>query len=111
MQGMFRGARSAQDKARARASLAAHEFPEWYPSYSTFLVDPANGLWIQAPHTGADTTRTWYGFSESGILRGKLTVPASLQLFEIGAVHVLGRWSDEDGAESLRRYARVQLSR
>lgn len=85
-------------------AIDAEEFPEFIPAYSRFLVDASNRLWIEEGHAPSEPTRQWRGFSEAGELVGSLSVPAALELFEIGASSALGRWTDEDGAESVRRF-------
>ena len=102
---MFRKATAPADRQRAKVALAEHKFPEWYPAYTKLLVDTSDRLWVQLPSSLGDTVQQWYAFDERGRTIARLAVPVALQLHEIGNAHVMGRWTEADGTESLRRFA------
>ena len=84
-------------------------YPKNVPAYDRFLIDDQNRLWIQEGARPADTARVWYGFTERGISVGQLRVPGKFDVYEIRGSDVLGKWVDEEGRESVRRY-RLQRS-
>lgn len=95
---------AAINRARAEQSFDAMYFPDVLPAYTRFLVDDQNRLWIEEGHAPTEPIRTWWGFSEDGASLGSIRVPARLELYEITASAVLGKWTNEDGEESVRGY-------
>jgi hypothetical protein len=48
--------------------------------------------------------RQWWGFQADGTPIGSMRVPDAFELYEIRGSMVLGKWTDADGAESVRGY-------
>lgn len=101
---------TTEQKSRTRKAVEAMEFPEFLPAYGRFVVDAKNQLWIEESHSTADSWRQWWAFTEDGTARGSLRTPVQFDMYEIGETHALGRWTDADGAHSVRSYplARVR---
>jgi hypothetical protein len=97
-----------QQKQRTREAMEEMEFPRFLPAYQRFLVDRTNQLWIEESHAALDTWRQWWAFAEDGTPRGSLRTPVQFDLYEIDATHALGKWTDEDGVESVRSYPLVR---
>ena len=102
---------AAMNRARAEQSFDAMYIPDVLPAYTRFLVDNQNRLWIEEGHAPMEPTRQWWGFNEDGASIGSIRVPAELELYEITASTVLGKWTNEDGEESVRSYRLVTSSR
>jgi len=96
---------------RADAVVDKGTYPENVPAYDRFVVDDQNRLWIQEGTRPSDTERMWYGFTEQGEPIGQLRVPGKLEVYEIRRTDVLGKWVDEEGAKSVRRYRLVRSTR
>jgi hypothetical protein len=105
--------RRQQQKIRTpnveRLKESIHEaFPETTPPYENLIADPTtNHLWVAESVLPTETTRRWWGFTDNGRALGTITVPRALELIEIRPNSVLGKWTDEEGAESVRRYRLV----
>ncbi|MGH7426948.1 MAG: hypothetical protein ACREMW_15700 [Gemmatimonadales bacterium] len=99
----------AQQRPRARGGLTGREraapeqFADSFPAYTRLLVDALGYLWVEAgnpPQVG----RTWTVFGADGRMLGDVSVPVMFDLYEVGADYVLGRWTDDGGAHSVRVY-------
>lgn len=79
------------------------QFAESFPAYTRLVVDALGYLWVEAG-TPPEVERTWTIFGADGHMLGDVSVPATFDLFEVGADYVLGRWTDPGGAHSVRVY-------
>ena len=95
---------AGMNRERAAQSFDAMFIPDVLPPYTRFVVDDQNRLWIEEGHAPVESTREWWGFKDDGTPVGSIRVPAELELYEITSSTVLGKWTDEDGAESVRVY-------
>ncbi len=87
-----------RNRARIEASLAAIEFPSTLPAYTHLVVDDQDLVWIRGfPRAGASTAR-WTVFKATGEQVAEVDLSANLEVFEIGAGYVLGRYLDPDEA-------------
>ncbi len=99
----------AQERLRAPGvrtggEVAARvQFVEAFPAYTRLVVDALGYLWVEAG-TPPEVERTWTVFGADGHMLGDVSVPATFDLFEVGADYVLGRWTDPGGAHSVRVY-------
>jgi hypothetical protein len=84
--------------------MAERDLPPFAPAYDRFVFDEIDRIWIEEGHRPADDSRTWFRFDSAGRHTGTLTVPRNFELFQVLASTVIGRWTDSDGAESIRRF-------
>jgi hypothetical protein len=84
---------------------------ERLPVYNDLVVDARGYIWIQEYHPQSESGRSWSGAGRSWIVLdptgkslGRVEMPAALDVYEIGADYVLGRWQDEIGEEFVRLY-------
>lgn len=87
----------------ARERLLQVPMPDRLPPYSAMLVDPSGILWIVTSPPGEPSTEI-RAFTGTGDSLGTLSLPAAVQLFEIGADYILGAAATGDG-EALVMYA------
>jgi hypothetical protein len=87
-----------------RSVYAQMDLPERWPAFQWVSVDPLGWIWAELFHPPYDMTSLWMLFDEDGVARGTLELPADLQVTDIGADYILGRWRDELGVEYVRRY-------
>lgn len=81
--------------------------PDEIPAYERFIANGSD-VWVQVGHEPTDTGYRWLGFNRDGKMFGVITVPNDFQLYEISDRTVLGKWTDEDQVESVRRYRLVR---
>jgi len=105
---VFRGRRNAEQKRRIRRAVDEMVFPKHLPAYSAFLVDERNKLWIEEAFAAADRSRLWRAFSEDGAEVGTLETPPQFALLELNETDAVGKWTDADGVESVRRFSLVR---
>ena len=74
------------------------------PFFDQSLVSQDGRFWVRRYDWGEQPSRTWLAFDGSGEFWCRLSVPAGLQVFEVGENHLLGREVDELGVEYVRRY-------
>jgi hypothetical protein len=110
VQQILQRSRYTVPEKRLRQSLGNDVLPTHLPPYERFLVDGPR-LWIEEGHGPSETKRHWWGFGERGEPVGRITVPAELELYEVTGSVVIGKWTDDDGAESVRRYRLVASQR
>jgi hypothetical protein len=104
-------ATTAADSSLASAGIAEATRMAHLPVLSLIRTDAAGRIWIRPfVWRRGDTTATWVVMEPSGRVLGTVTMPASLQLFDIGDDYVLGVDRDADDAERvvLYPYARVR---
>lgn len=100
---------SVDVQRRMQQQMNALEFPEVLPAYDRFLLDDEQRLWVQASHAPTHRRRSWWGFDREGALIATLELPAEFSLLQLTSREALGTWTDEDGVQTVRRYALVPL--
>jgi hypothetical protein len=89
------------------ARLLAENLPQGHllPATRGILVDSEGLVWVE--HHPGDLQRPsrWIVFGATGAVAAEATVPAGLQLLEVGADYVLGVWRDDLDVESVRKHA------
>lgn len=82
-------------------------FPKLRPAYSRLIAEPGGALWARQY---GDTTKAqhWDSFDRSGRYLGVVDTPAGLEVLEIGADYMLGRFKDADDVESVGLYRFVK---
>lgn len=75
--------------------------PEELPSIKALIVDPAGYLWVQ--HFRPETE--WSIIAPSGEILGRVSMPRSLEVLEIGMDHILGLEQDEFAVEVVQLLA------
>jgi hypothetical protein len=86
-----RGESSRKD---VEAAYAAMKFPTTLPAYTDLRVDSNNLVWIRPYPRGSPTSVRWSVFDPKGALVSEVDLPTHLEVFEIGADYVLGRYLD-----------------
>lgn len=84
--------------------LSEMPYPEWLPPYEQLEVDPDGNLWVADYRTAPDEDQSWKVFSRDGEWLGTVDLPPRLEVFQIGAEHVLGRWTDDLEVEHIQVY-------
>ncbi len=110
----------ADAKAREKAGLnprRAAAIDEWYatlpfpatlPAYAATLVDSHDLIWVQ-DFAGSDSPLIgWTVFDRVGSIVAALSLPANLEVYEIGEEYVLGRYLDPDVGEPEVRLYRLR---
>ncbi len=77
-------------------SYATITMPEFLPATRDVRVDIAGNVWVQHYPSAASTNVQWTVFSPAGTVRATLSMPVALEVYEIGADFVLGRYIDPD---------------
>jgi len=98
-------------RARLPRELERIPTPENLPVYNDLVVDAGGYVWLQEYDPQRQSGRSWSGagrwwivLSPTGELLGRVAMPAALDVYEIGADYVLGRWQDEILEEFVRLY-------
>lgn len=93
-------------------SWATMSFPETIPAYAALRVDAASHLWVQDYPRGRSTSVAWSVFDPQGRQVAELALPVHLEVYEIGADYVLGRFMDPDEAiPQVRLYRLIRTTR
>lgn len=77
-------------------SYAMIRMPEFLPATRDLLIDASGDVWVQHYPSAASPTVRWTVFSPSGKVRATIAMPTALEVYEIGADYVLGRYLDPD---------------
>ena len=77
-------------------SFASIKMPELLPATRDLLVDASGDVWVQHYPSAASATVRWSVFSPNGKVRATVPMPNALEVYEIGADYVLGRYIDPD---------------
>ena len=72
--------------------------PEYLPRFSALRIDPAGRLWVVLSVPGDERT-VLHRFGRDGGLQKVVTVPAAIEVYEIGADYVLGSLIDRETME------------
>ena len=92
----LKATQTATEPADRRASMerefATHPFPDSLPPYAALVVDAEEVLWVQDyPRAGSEFVK-WSIVSRDGSPVATVTLPAYLEVYEIGTDYILGRY-------------------
>lgn len=81
------------------------EFPPTVPAYTAMMVDRSDNLWLRLFPRSAENTVAWEVFSPDGTPLGRLDLPGTFEVFDIGEDYLLGiETRIDDGSEQVRLY-------
>ena len=87
-----------------RRALSA-PYPSHLPTFEWLHVDSEGNVWAgQEPRDQGDDMNDFHVFGPDGRYLGVVEVPATLQVFRIGADFVLGMVGDDLGVQYIHRY-------
>lgn len=105
----FRGDGSSGPWSRRQERLLdAIPHPETAAPYSELRVDDEGRIWVAESRVGGDDPR-WHVFDRQGRWLGRVSTPASLKIYRIGADWILGGTRDELDVEQVVLY-RIERS-
>ncbi len=90
-------------KPRFRERFLQIPLPEHLPPCSNILIDPADNVWVVLSFPG-DSVTTLRAFRPDDRLLGDVTVPAELDVHEVGTDYLLGSGETADGEPWVRVY-------
>lgn len=91
-----------QDEASVRQMVARYEempLPETLPAYVDLRMADTGDIWARRYSERGAATFRWDVFGADGHYRGRVEVPASFSIEEVGAGQVVGVSADEFGVE------------
>ena len=98
-------ATSARDSAQLEATMVEADRMDRFPVLSLIRTDSRGRIWMRSyVWRDADRFATWLVFEPTGRVLGTVTMPAGLQVFDIGEGYILGVERDEDDAEGIVMY-------
>jgi hypothetical protein len=65
------------------------------PAYRRFRTDPLGCLWVEEYRRPGDDVPVWTVFDPEGAVRGRVSLPAGLDLMEVGEDYLLGVHTDD----------------
>ena len=99
-----RGENRDAQEARINRRYLEGPIAETLPAYQRFLVDGADNVWAQAFEAPGDRTVTWSVFDPDAEYLGEVTVPAEMELRDVGENTALVVWTDPLDVQTLRLY-------
>jgi len=94
-----------------RRSYAREPHAAEFPAVdSRVMLDAERRIWLGSYRRPGDREQTWWIFTLSGALVGRVMVPASLTLMDAGTDYLLGVWRDSDGVQTVRQFNLVPAS-
>ena len=95
----------AKSRPRVEKYFATITLPKTLPPYRALLVDAHDNLWVQDYARSTPVSVTWTVFDPTGKQLVEVQMPQSLDVYEIGADYVLGRFIDpDDSIPQVRMY-------
>jgi hypothetical protein len=82
--------------------------PGTMPAYEGLTSDDDGNVWVRPYAPGGATAPAAMVFDSSGVLLGRIAMPAGWYSTHIGGAFVLGVWRDPDGAEYVRLYRLIR---
>ena len=89
---------------RVRRMVDGLSYPEFLPPSGRSILDSELNLWVEDFRTTSEAPADWSVFDPDGVWLGRVTLPEGLEIYEIGADYVLGRWLDGMEVEHIRVY-------
>ena len=106
----FHVARFTTAQSKARWAYERMDMPPRWPAFQSVRVDRLGWIWVELFRPPHHLTPQWMVFDSTGVARGVVELPRGLEVQDIGADYVLGRWLDDLRVEYVRRY-RLDRSR
>jgi len=78
--------------------------PDYHPALGPIYADALGYLWVEETRMPDEEIRYTTIFDPEGRMVGQVVLPARVQVQEIGADYLLGRWADDLGVSYLRMY-------
>lgn len=88
--------------------LLEMEFPGTFPAYAALRIDPDGHLWVRSYPRSGESGAEWSVFGPDGEWLGTVSMPAGLEVFEIGRDYVLGRWKGEFDVDHVRLHRLIR---
>ena len=79
-------------------------YPDTQPEYDRLVIDRPGNVWIRHFHVEPEDSTAWTIFNNAGWWLGDLSLPAALEVKDIGDHYLLGVWTDDLGVEQVRQY-------
>ena len=98
------GAVTAADSIRIRNSITQAERVERFPVASLIRSDSRGRLWVRPFLWRMEREAAWVVLEPSGAVLGRITLPSSLEVYDIGDDYILGAERDEDGVQSVAMF-------
>ncbi|MDE2803969.1 MAG: 6-bladed beta-propeller [Gemmatimonadota bacterium] len=95
----------AQDEASIRTMVANYRempLPETLPAYTDLRTSDSGGLWARRYHLRGAPAFRWDVFGADGRYLGRVDVPSSFAVEEVGRGQVVGVGTDEFGVERVQ---------
>jgi hypothetical protein len=87
-----------------RAAYKRMDFPDHWPTFQSVHVDQVGWIWAELYRPVTTEASRWMVFDTTGVAGGTVELPAELEVHDIAADYVLGRWRDSMRVEYVRRY-------
>jgi hypothetical protein len=93
------------DQAREfRRMMRDAPIPDYHPALGNIYADRLGYLWVEETRMPDEEVRHTTIFDPEGRMVGQVVLPSRVQVQEIGADYLLGRWTDDLGVSYLRMY-------
>jgi hypothetical protein len=77
-------------------------YPPTRPAHGLVRIDTQHNLWVESWAWPGTAREEWQVYDAAGRWLGPVSVPAGLEIFDIGPDYVLGVWRDELDVERVR---------
>lgn len=101
--------RGESSRKGVEAAYAEMSFPATLPAYTDLRVDAEDRVWVRPYPRGSPASVRWSVFDAKGTLVAEIDLPTHLEVMEIGADYVLGRYLDP--AEAIPQVRLYQFKR
>ena len=90
-----------------REQLGEVPLPTTFAAFDNFIADAMGHLWVQEYDIPGEERPNplWTVFDPEGRVLGFVETPPGLQIYEIGAAHILGRATDDLGVEYVQMWS------
>ncbi len=93
------------DAPAIRESFSEMPIPDLMPAFAGLEADALGYLWIQEYRRPGEDVPTYVVLDPEGRLVGRVSLPPSVEILEIGSDYLLGLYRDELEVEYVRLYA------